>query len=63
MTHFMDNRFSSRYLDATLDSNRIRPQDVRTIVSEIAGNPAGFVVAWRHFQMHWEQYLVNGKVY
>ncbi len=48
-----------RYLDASLDPNRIRPQDVRTIVAEVASNPAGFVVAWRHFQMHWEQYLVK----
>ncbi len=48
-----------RYLDAALDPTRIRPQDVRTIISEIAGNPSGFVVAWRHFQMHWEQYLVS----
>lgn len=44
-----------------MDPTKIRPQDVRIIVSEVSANPAGFVVSWRHFQMHWEQYLVNQK--
>jgi len=50
--------FNERLLDASLDPTKIRPQDVRTIVTEVAANPAGFVVSWRHFQMHWEKYLV-----
>ena len=46
-----------RYLDATLDKSKIKSQDVRSVVSAVARNPSGSQVAWRHFQMHWDELL------
>ena len=42
-----------RYLDATQDPKLVRKQDVSSVVSSIAKNPAGSQIAWRHLQMRW----------
>ena len=45
---------SCRYLDATLDRDKIRPQDVTSVLSGVARNPAGSQLAWRHVQINWK---------
>lgn len=44
----------SRYLEACLDRESIRPQDVRTVFAVVAANPAGRLLAWRHLRAHWD---------
>lgn len=48
-----------RYLDATLDRQKIKPQDVTSVLAGVARNPAGSNLAWRHVQMHWDKILSN----
>ncbi len=48
----------SRYLTASLDRSMIRPQDVTSVLSGVAHNPAGSQMAWRHLQMNWK-FLVD----
>ena len=48
---------SLRYLDATLDRDKIRPQDVTSVLSGVARNPAGSQLAWRHVQINWKDLL------
>ena len=45
----------SRYLDASLDREKIRPQDVPAVLAGVARNPSGSLLAWRHVQMHWDE--------
>ncbi len=42
-----------RYLAASLDRDKIRPQDATSVVSGVAHNLAGAHLAWRHLQMNW----------
>ncbi|KAF6199081.1 hypothetical protein GE061_007106, partial [Apolygus lucorum] len=43
-----------RYLLATLDRDKIRPQDIKTVMSTVASNPeGGSLLAWRHLKAHW----------
>ena len=54
----MENIFCScRYLDATLDRDKIRPQDVTSVLSGVARNPAGSQLAWRHVQINWKDLM------
>lgn len=46
-----------RYLDATLDRDKIKPQDVTSVLAGVARNPAGSQLAWRHVRMHWDSLL------
>ncbi|XP_059093631.1 endoplasmic reticulum aminopeptidase 1-like isoform X1 [Tigriopus californicus] len=48
-----------QYLDATLDRQKIKPQDVTSVLAGVARNPAGANLAWRHVQMHWDEILSN----
>ncbi len=47
-----------RYLTASLDRTLIRPQDVTSVLSGVARNPAGSQLAWRHLRMNWD-FLVS----
>ncbi|XP_039283006.1 LOW QUALITY PROTEIN: glutamyl aminopeptidase [Nilaparvata lugens] len=42
-----------RYLLATLDRDLVRPQDVKTVIANVASNPEGRLLAWRHLRAHW----------
>jgi len=44
------------YLDITLQKSKVRSQDVRTVITEIAANPSGSFLAWRHLRRHWDKY-------
>jgi aminopeptidase N len=48
-----------RYLDATTDRDKIRPQDVTSVLSGVARNPAGSQLAWRHIQVNWEELIAK----
>jgi len=41
------------YLDMTLDKTLVRGQDFQSVMSSVASNPAGTLLAWRHLQRHW----------
>lgn len=45
-----------RYLEACLDREIVRPQDVRTVLAVVASNPAGRLLAWRHLRAHWHTF-------
>ncbi|XP_046689288.1 LOW QUALITY PROTEIN: endoplasmic reticulum aminopeptidase 2-like [Homalodisca vitripennis] len=42
-----------RYLLATLDRDKVRPQDVKIVIATVASNPEGRLLAWRHLKAHW----------
>ncbi|XP_021954471.1 endoplasmic reticulum aminopeptidase 2 [Folsomia candida] len=42
-----------QYLEACLDREVVRPQDVRTVLGVVAANPSGRLLAWRHLRAHW----------
>ncbi|XP_024085404.1 endoplasmic reticulum aminopeptidase 1-like isoform X2 [Cimex lectularius] len=42
-----------RYLLSTLDRDKIRPQDIKVVVSAVSSNPEGGLLAWRHLKAHW----------
>jgi aminopeptidase N len=42
-----------QYLEACLERESIRPQDVRTVLAVVAANPNGRLLAWRHLRAHW----------
>jgi len=46
------------YLDMTLENSKVRRQDVRTVITEIAANPCGTFLAWRHLRRYWDKYYV-----
>jgi len=43
-------------LEACLDREIVRPQDVRTVLAVVASNPAGRLLAWRHLRAHWSTF-------
>lgn len=43
-----------RYLLATLDRDRIRPQDIKIVMASVSSNPEGQLLAWRHLKAHWK---------
>lgn len=55
MAHTTDTYTLQRYLDLVLDKSVIRPQDVRTVISAVAKNQAGSLLAWRHIQRRWSK--------
>lgn len=44
-----------RFLEYTLDSTKIRAQDVKTVLEEVSRNPAGRLPAWHMVRQHWSQ--------
>ncbi|CAL4086080.1 unnamed protein product, partial [Meganyctiphanes norvegica] len=44
-----------QYLEYTLDTSKIRSQDVRTVLREVASNPGGRLPAWRMVREHWNK--------
>ncbi|KAL1122590.1 hypothetical protein AAG570_002920 [Ranatra chinensis] len=47
-----------RYLLATLDRERIRPQDIKILMAAVASNQeGGRLLAWRHLKAHWHTLL------
>ncbi|XP_046395915.1 glutamyl aminopeptidase-like isoform X2 [Ischnura elegans] len=45
-----------RYLLATLDRDRVKPQDVKGALGVVAAaSPEGQFLAWRHLRAHWNQ--------
>ncbi|GJQ68130.1 hypothetical protein Trydic_g10715 [Trypoxylus dichotomus] len=42
-----------RYLLETLDSSKVKPQDVKTVLAVVAENPEGRLLAWRHLKAYW----------
>lgn len=44
-----------RYLLQSLDRNLVRSQDVESVISAVAKNPEGKLLAWRHLKAHWPQ--------
>ncbi|KAJ8684054.1 hypothetical protein QAD02_019846 [Eretmocerus hayati] len=44
-----------RYLLLTLNRTLVRPQDVDTVISAVAKNPEGKLLAWRHLKAHWPE--------
>lgn len=37
----------------TLDKHTIKPQEVRTVLTAVAANPEGRLLAWRHLKAYW----------
>ncbi|XP_076056130.1 endoplasmic reticulum aminopeptidase 1-like [Oratosquilla oratoria] len=44
-----------QYLEYTLDSTKIRPQDVLTVLAEVSRNPGGRLSAWRMVRQYWDR--------
>uniref|UniRef100_A0A8C9X018 Aminopeptidase n=1 Tax=Sander lucioperca TaxID=283035 RepID=A0A8C9X018_SANLU len=44
----------NRYLEYTLDPDKIRLMDVDSTISDIAWNPAGHALAWNFIRAHWD---------
>ena len=40
----------------TLDRQKIRVQDVQTVLRSVAANPSGTFLVWRHLQRHWDEF-------
>ncbi|XP_023337481.1 glutamyl aminopeptidase isoform X2 [Eurytemora carolleeae] len=45
-----------RFLDKTLDKSQIRHQDVKSVLTSTAMNPAGTLLAWRQYRKFWDRY-------
>uniref|UniRef100_A0A3P8SK36 Aminopeptidase n=1 Tax=Amphiprion percula TaxID=161767 RepID=A0A3P8SK36_AMPPE len=52
----------NRYLEYTLDPDKIRLMDVASTIDSIASNPAGQALAWNFIRAHWD-YIQQGWVY
>lgn len=57
----------NRYLEYTLDPDKMRLMDVASTVNDIASNPAGQALAWNFIRAHWDYvkqgdpaYLIEG---
>lgn len=50
---------SCRYLEYTLDPEKIRLMDVASTIASVAGNVAGHALAWNFIRANWE-YLKEG---
>lgn len=46
-----------RYLNYSLDKNKIRPQDTTLVIAVAARNPVGRLITWRFVRMNWPQLL------
>ncbi|XP_067012904.2 endoplasmic reticulum aminopeptidase 1 isoform X2 [Anabrus simplex] len=42
-----------RFLVTTMDRNLVKPQDVKIVLSVVAANPEGQLLAWRHLKAQW----------
>ncbi|KAI4480304.1 hypothetical protein M0804_010302 [Polistes exclamans] len=42
-----------RYLLRSLDREKVRPQDVETVIGSVASNSEGLFLAWRHLKAYW----------
>ncbi|XP_050519482.1 endoplasmic reticulum aminopeptidase 2-like isoform X3 [Diabrotica virgifera virgifera] len=42
-----------RYLIETLDTNLVKPEDVKLVLEVVAANPEGRLLAWRHLKAYW----------
>ncbi|OWF45520.1 Aminopeptidase N [Mizuhopecten yessoensis] len=55
----------SRYLEFTLQSNKIRKQDVRNAILSVIRNPVTFYMGWKFLMINWRRmvldYDVNGS--
>uniref|UniRef100_A0A3Q1F5F9 Aminopeptidase n=1 Tax=Acanthochromis polyacanthus TaxID=80966 RepID=A0A3Q1F5F9_9TELE len=49
----------NRYLEYTLDLDKIRLMDVASTIDSIASNPAGQALAWNFIRAHWD-YIKEG---
>jgi len=43
-------------LEACLNREVVRPQDIRAVLSVVASNPSGRLLAWRHLRAHWDTF-------
>ncbi|XP_042892988.1 endoplasmic reticulum aminopeptidase 1-like isoform X2 [Penaeus japonicus] len=55
MAQTRDPWLMQQYLEYTLDSSKIRPQDVMIVLREVSQNPGGRLSAWRMVRQHWTQ--------
>ena len=46
-----------RYLMMSLDPDKIRKGDTVTVVSHVAANPAGKILAWRFVRQNWPEFV------
>jgi aminopeptidase N len=44
-----------RFLQASLDRNLIKPQDLKLVFAVVASNPEGRLLAWRHVRANWRK--------
>jgi len=44
-----------QYLDYTLNPEKLRSQDIRSVMYVVAANPVGKYLAWRHLRAHWDK--------
>lgn len=42
-----------RYLMETLETNVVKPEDVKLVLEVVAANPEGRLLAWRHLKAYW----------
>ncbi|CAG9828443.1 unnamed protein product [Diabrotica balteata] len=42
-----------KYLIETLDTNLVKPEDVKLVLEVVAANPEGRLLAWRHLKAYW----------
>ncbi|XP_065566563.1 glutamyl aminopeptidase-like isoform X2 [Artemia franciscana] len=60
----MDPWLIQRYLEFTLDQNKIRSQDIRTVVDSVAQNSPGNLLTWRFVKLNWNKLLnVEGGIH
>uniref|UniRef100_A0A8C9X300 Alanyl (membrane) aminopeptidase-like b n=1 Tax=Sander lucioperca TaxID=283035 RepID=A0A8C9X300_SANLU len=52
----------NRYLEYTLDPDKIRLMDVDSTISDIAWNPAGHALAWNFIRAHWDYVSQDGDM-
>lgn len=50
-----DRWLLQQYLSLVTDRDKIRPQDVDTVIGAVARNPEGHFFAWRYFKAHWSK--------
>ena len=43
-----------QYLQAAINTNKIRSQDVKNIFNAVSSNPSGSQIAWRELQVSWD---------
>lgn len=55
MAQTRDPWLMQQFLEYTLDTSKIRHQDVLTVLQEVSQNPSGRLPAWRMVRQHWSQ--------